>query len=743
MAPRDRSPRNWPLVAAAVVAITLAGLALGHGRAYHLPGLDGLEQRTIDWRFRTRGPRALRDARIVVVGLDDDTRRAAPDVFQTRRGWARLIRALAATEPDAIALDLFFSSREILLPDALTRQVEDAYATARADAAPSPALAAARDALGEVVTALHGDDALVAAIADAKVVVLGALFRLITSAGERPAAPPAEPAGLAGAQVSESVGGAATVPSAYAVAFTMPGMAAGAIAAGAVNHYRDDDGVARRVPLVIEYGGRYYQALGLTLAALATQQPTRFFAARRTVTLGERTLPVTARLNFLGRPFPRVSAAAVLDGRVGAAELHGKIVIVGFTHAAYDKVPTPFDPTADGVELHATLLHNLLYDELLRDAGTAAEVAALLVFAALAIALQLRRVRRRLWLPLIIAIGALAAWSAIGQALFARGVVVELVAPAATFALTMLAATVATLATEGREKAHLRSAFAQYVSKSLVERIVANPRATRLGGERREMSVLFSDIRGFSRIAEALPPEQLADFLNEYLTPMTTIVLERDGTLDKYIGDAVMAMWNAPLPVGDHAGRACDAALAMQAALGPLNQGWASRGRPNVQIGIGINTGPMSVGNMGSEARFDYTVLGDAVNLAARLEPLTKEYAVDILVGEATATAARDFVFRELGRVRMKGKDQPARIFQLCGRTGGPGVPTAAALAAWTDAMAAFGARDFADAAARFAALAAAAPDDGAARVLAARAAELAAAPPPDDWDGVYDQRSK
>jgi|JI10StandDraft_1071094.scaffolds.fasta_scaffold03508_8 adenylate cyclase len=743
MRARDRSPRNWPLLVAAALAITLTIGVLGHRRAYHLPGVDGLEQRTLDWRFRTRGPRPLRDARIVIVGIDDDTRRLAGDVIQTRHGWARLIRALAATRPQAIALDLFFTAPEYLLPPALAAEIEQAYAGAKADPAPSPALAAATSALAAVVTALHGDDDLVAAIAEAKVVVLGAMFRLIRSAADRPAVAPPEPSGLAKAQLGESVGGAATVPSAYTVAFTLPAMAAGAIAAGAVNHYRDDDGVARRMPLVIEFGGRYYQSLGLTLAGLVTQQPTRFIAADRRVTLGERDLPTTARLDFLGRPFPRVSAAAILDGRVGAAELEGKILIVGMTYAAYDKVPTPFEPTSDGVELHATLLHNLLYDELLRDAGPAAQALALAAFAALAIALQARRLRRRLWLPLVIAVAAIAGWVAIGQALFARGVVIELVTPAVMFALTILGATVATLATEGREKAHLRAAFAQYVSRSLVERIVANPAAARLGGERREMTVMFSDIRGFSRIAESLPPEQLADFLNEYLTPMTAIVLERDGTLDKYIGDAVMAMWNAPVDVGDHAARACDAALAMQAALWPLNRAWAARGKPTIHIGVGINTGPMSVGNMGSEARFDYTVLGDAVNLAARLEPLTKEYGVDILCGEATAAAAKGFVFRELGRVRTKGKDQAARIFELCGKAGAKGVPEGAAVAAWENAMAAYHERRFADAAARFAGIAAADPADGAARVLAERARVLADAPPPPDWDGVYEQRSK
>jgi len=740
---RDRSTRNWPLIVAAVIAIVLGGLAAGHGHGYRLPGVDSLETRTIDWRFRARGPRPLVDDRIVVIGLDDETRHAAPDVFQTRRGWARLITALGATGPKAIALDLFFSAPEIILPSALAREVEASFAAAQAEPAPSPALITARTTLGKIVDSLHGDAVLADAIRGARVVVLGAVFRLIERADDRPATPPGEPPGLDKAQLGESVGGAATAPSAYAAVATLPALAAGALAAGAVNHYRDEDGVARRMPLVIEMGGRYYQAIALTLAGLVAGQPTRFFAARREVRLGRRVLPVTARLNYLGHAFPRVSAAAILDGRVGRAQLADKVLIVGFTHAAYDKVPTPFDPLADGVELHATLLHNLLHDELLRDGGWGPRLGSLLIFALIAILLQSGPVRRRLWLPLVVGAAALAAWIGLGQLLFARGIVVEMVAPAVMFAAVMLGATVTTLSVEGREKAALRGAFAQYVSKSLVERILANPKAARLGGERRELTVLFSDIRGFSRIAESIAPEKLADFMNEYLTPMTEIVLDSDGTLDKYIGDAVMAIWNAPLDIEDHASRACGAALAMQAALGPMNTRWRARDLPGVQIGIGLNSGPMAVGNMGSDARFDYTVLGDAVNLAARLEALTKEYEVDVLCGEATASAARGFVFRELDHVRMKGKDRPARIFELCGALGDDGVPTAAELTTWAHALAAYRRREFGDAAVQFLALAADRPGDGAARVMARRARDLAEAAPGADWDGVYDQRSK
>jgi adenylate cyclase len=738
--------RNWPLWAALAATALAALLYLGHHRGLPVPGLARLELTTIDTRFRLRGPLPLADDRIVIVGLDDRTRREAPDVFQTRRGWARLIDALAAQRPQAIALDLFFSSPEIILPAPLARQVEDAAAVAAAEPSPSPALAAARDALAAVREALRGDEVLAAAIARARVVYLGAGFRMIESAADRPAAPPAEPAGLERAQLDDAVGGAAGAPSAYAVSTTLQAIAAGAQGAGAINHLRDDDGVARRMALVIEMGGRYYASLGFVLAARARGEPTRYVAPTGAVSLGDRALPTraaVARLNFLGRRFPRVSAADLLAGRTPAGALAGKLVLVGFTHAAYDKVPTPDDPLADGVELHATLLHNLLHEGLLRDGGAGAGLASVLVLGGLVALVHLRRLRRRPWLPPIIAAGLLVAWLALAQLAFARGLVLEVLPPALALALAVAAGTIASIATEGREKARLRGAFAQYVSKTLVERIVEHPDAARLGGERRELSVLFSDIRGFSRLAESLPPEQLAGFLNRYLTPMTELVLDRDGTLDKYIGDAVMAVWNAPVDVPDHAARACDAALAMQRALGPLNARWREQGLPQIEIGVGINTGPMAVGNMGSEARFDYTVLGDAVNLAARLEALTKEYGVGILVGEATRVAAGDrFVFREMDMVRVKGKDRAARIFELCG-TPATSPHSADEVATWDAMIAACRARDFAGARQMVDELAARHPGDGAARVFAARVRELAAAPPADDWDGVYEQRSK
>ena len=315
--------------------------------------------------------------------------------------------------------------------------------------------------------------------------------------------------------------------------------------------------------------------------------------------------------------------------------------------------------------------------------------------------------------------------------------------PLLTCGAVALVSVTTALVTEGREKAKLRAAFSQYVAPALVSKILAQAGRVGLGGERRELTVLFSDIRGFSSFAENMEPEALSTFLNEYLNPMTRLVLGEGGMLDKYIGDAVMGVYGAPLDQPDHASAACRTALQMVAALGPLNAAWQARGLPAIRIGIGLNTGVASAGNMGSDLRFDYTVMGDTVNLGARLEPLTKELHVDILVGETTRAAAGDgFVFREVDRVRVKGRGGTVRVFELLGVNGdAPLAPDD--IGAYEKALERYRVQDWEAAGAGFAAFLCAHPGDGPAGVMVDRVAALRAAPPPPDWDGAYDQRAK
>ncbi len=408
-------------------------------------------------------------------------------------------------------------------------------------------------------------------------------------------------------------------------------------------------------------------------------------------------------------------------------------MFVGYTYAAFDKVETSFDTKADGVELHATLAENVLADRVLARAPASTTALATALLCAIITAAQLRRIRRRAWVPPVIALAAFAGFAIAAYVAFARGTIVDLATPIVLAAGVLVAATIVGLATEGREKAQLRATFSRYVSRAVVDRILADPSRMKLGGERKELTVLFSDIRGFSAFSEQMAPEALASFLSEYLTPMTELVLDSGGTLDKYIGDSVMALWSAPVDVPDHAARACDVALRMQEALVDLNQRWARESKPRVAIGIGVNTGAMAVGNMGSLARFDYTAIGDQVNLGARLEGLTKEYGVQILAGEATVRAASSFVFREIDLVRVVGRAGAAPVFELVGRAGAHVDPRFAA------ALATYRARDFAAARDAFTELA----GDPVAAVMAERCAVLAAEPPPAGWDGVYEQRGK
>jgi adenylate cyclase len=753
---RARNVPLWTAIGATAVAAVLA--LVDARRIAPLPGLAALEGLTIDARFRLRGSRAPGTDRIVIVGMDDLLRYEYPGVLQTRRGYAQLIDEISAASPKLIVLDLFFSSPEQILPPELAVRVR--AAAAQLAGATDPALAEPRDVLAAVAEELRGDELLAQAIARSGRVMLGANFvRGPLAPGEEIAV---EPPGLARARLGEVADAGGGDPNlrpirATAVRFSLPAIAQGALGAGAINDLRDDDGVRRRMPLVLEYGGRHYMTLGLAAALYDLGQPraTRYVAGGTPLPAAGRALPLSAAaslpLDVLGRDrIPRVSAADVIapagPARARAhAQLAGKLVFVGHTYASADKVATPLDLTADGVELHATVAENLLADRVLRDPGWLAAVAATLVLGGIVCAAQLRRVRRRAWVPPLIALVALAGYAGIALALFARGTVIALALPMVLTGAVLLAATIGGLATEGREKLHLRSLFSQYVSRPVVDRILADPARARLGGERKELTVLFADIRGFSQVAEGMAPEELAAFLGEYLTPMTDLVLASGGTLDKYIGDAIMAFWGAPIDMPDHAARACEVALQMQRALAALNRAWAQAGRAPIAIGIGLNTGPMAVGNMGSAARFEYTVLGDQVNLASRLEGLTKEYGVGILVGEATARAAgAGFGFREIDLVRVKGRAGAAPVFELVGAGPGPSTGTgtgagAAPAPAFASALALYRERRFDEAKAAFAAQG----GDPAAAVMAARCEVLAAAPPPPDWDGVYDQRSK
>jgi len=755
--------RNLPLLVAALTTAACTLVLVGHKSGWvSLPALDAWELDTVDARFTVRGVQRPADDRIVIVGFDDQLRRQAPEVMQQRAGWARFLLALDRYQPHAVALDAFFAEPEAVLPPATVTQVDAAVQALRlAPDATSTAARQALAALAAVQDATRGDEKLAAALGRSGNVLLSALF-FFENGETAPAAPGhPEPSGLRGARVADAAVldrplGQRPLRAEQDVYGSLPLLAERAAGGGAVNVLRDIGGAVRRMPLVIEHGGRYYLPLALALAARSgalgagNPAPASYATGDREIVLGNRALPVDPRgialLGWLGPTgtFAYVSAADVLTGRAAKDSLRDKLVLVGYTDAARDRVTTPFSPVQPGVEVHATLLHNALHGGLMQGTPGWLGLLAVVGLGATMTGLQLRRVRqKRAWL--VAAAGAVLAlvWLVAAQLLFGRGYVVEVAAPVGSVVLVTLVSLSTALISEGREKAELRRAFGHYVSRDLVDKILADPARVRLGGERRELSVLFSDIRGFSKFSEQMEPEQLSAFLNEYLTPMTRIVLHNGGMLDKYIGDAVMAVFGAPLEMADHAQSMCSVALDMQRTLSELRQGWEARGLPAVEIGVGLNAGPMSVGNMGSEMRFDYTVMGDSVNLASRLEGLTKEYRCAILCGpRVPELAGGRFAFRELDFVRVKGRGGVVRVYELLGEAAA-GNASADRIEQYGSALAAYRQRQWAQAEATLRRHLAGDGGDGPATVLLERVLAMTKDPPGDGWDGVYDQRNK
>jgi adenylate cyclase len=296
---------------------------------------------------------------------------------------------------------------------------------------------------------------------------------------------------------------------------------------------------------------------------------------------------------------------------------------------------------------------------------------------------------------------------------------------------------------EEREKKLVRGAFQQYMSPEVISQVLDRPELLRLGGDAKQLTAMFTDIRGFTALSEGLTPAALVELLNEYFSEMTEVIFKHQGTLDKYIGDAIMAFWGAPLDIPDHAARACRAALEMAGALARLQERWLQQGRPRIDIGIGINTGPMLVGNMGSERRFNYTIMGDSVNLASRLEGVTKTFGTRVIISESTrAEVLSSATVRELDMIRVKGKTKPVTIYELLG----PGDERAR----WEDLIDRFGEAlqcyrggRWAEALALFQTLQRDYPNDGPTRTFIERCATLIEESPAEAWDGVYVMRSK
>lgn len=529
---------------------------------------------------------------------------------------------------------------------------------------------------------------------------------------------------------------------------------------GAINASPDEDGINRRIPLVsaLRGAGVLVPSLALKGVAVGLGEKIEALASPSDLSLqgirvGQWQIPTelsgTATLHWYGqlKDIPSRSVAALLSPGAGAEDwAKGRVVFVAATAiGTHDQRVTPLERAVPGVYIHATLAQNLLDGRTLSRPAYA--VALELGFILLIGLIGGWMTRFRHLVLFTTAILVAAGWLLFDQlVLFPRGIIVYAVLPVVQVFVTLLAASMWSYLREERERRQTRAAFGRYLSPRVLDKVLSHPEEyLQLGGRRYEATVLFSDIRGFTTISEALSPEALGRLLNEYMTPMTDIVFAHEGTLDKYIGDAVMAFWGAPVEQPDHAELAARAALQMQLRLKEINQELLQEGLPELAIGVGLSSGPMTIGNMGSEDHFAYTALGDRVNLGARLEGQTKTFGVGILIAEDTRAQLSDALLcRELGSLRVKGKKEPVRIFELVGGRARQAdkIPF---IEAFEAALSRFRARDFSQAAQGFAKAQAFAPggEDKSCALYLGWCESYQRTPPPADWDGVYTATSK
>lgn len=670
--------------------------------------LSAMDLKATDAMFIMRGARSA-PPEVAIVAIDERSVNELGRWPWTRTTTAALIAALS--EARTVALDIVFSEPQDLKADSVLSE----------------------------------------AIASGSNVVLGYFFR-----GDTLAVPDASSMSALSRIALVSVGGFseknAPWPVFTSVETNTALIARGAAGTGAFNTIPREDGIYREVSLLLGYGPDIYPALpaeavrhyrgGGHMVHLASY-------GVDSLSIGEKIVPVdetgALTLNFYGPAgsFATYSAADVISGLVSPGEFRGKLVFVGVTEkAVYDVRPTPLDSLLSGVELHATAAGNILKDDfIIRDGRVITFDVVMAVLAPVVLALLLSGVRRT-FAGLAVFVLFSVAVIALETALFMSwNIKPAVIYPAISLVVCYMSGEAyRNLVVEKRSR-YLKRAFSSYVSPELVSEILDDPGRLKLGGEKREVSVLFSDIRGFTGLSERFTPEELVEFLNRYLSPMTRIILEEKGMVDKYIGDAIMAVFNAPVAVSGHARRACVAALRMREALASFNAKRAGTGYPLVDIGVGVNTGEAVVGNMGAELKLNYTAIGDTVNLAARLESMNKAYGTGILVSKAVRDAAgEDFLFREIDTVRIRGREATITFHELVGWA--KREPEKERLCErFRQGLALYRGRRFDEALSIFLELKVS--GDGPSAIYADRCSELIFAPPPLDWDGVHQGAAK
>ncbi len=716
-------------------------LALAFVRIADPIPLEELRLRTFDF-FQVLQPRVAAQRPVVIVDIDEQSLRKFGQWPWPRTRIADLVTRLTNAGALVIAFDVIFPEPDRLSPDVVAEVFRDLdeetrrkiRASSSTDSAFAEALRRSRVVLGEtgLPLAVPRTDAPSSAVA---VATLGADPRpfLLNFPG---------------------------------LLTNLPILDKAAAGRGLFSIRSERDGIVRRVPLVMLAQGDIKPTLTFDMLRVVTGASTILIksdvAGVRSVAIPGFELPTDRHgqlwIHFAPHdPARFVSASDVLEGRVGAQQVGRKLVLIGTSAAGLlDLKTTPVDPNMPGVEVHAQILESMLTKSMLSAPNYAIGAE---LFAALLIGAGIIWIAPILSPFFLLAFGALISALVVGTSWYyytQEKLLIDFTYPLLSSILIYLTLVFTNYIGEQAQRRRIRSAFSQYLSPTLVAQLAQSPEKLVLGGEQRTMTIMFSDVRGFTTISEMYKddPQGLTSLMNSFLTPLTNAIIDRKGTIDKYMGDAIMAFWNAPLDDPSHELNACEAAIDMLDRVETLNrarkQEAESNSRPFIplNIGVGINTGRCVVGNMGSDLRFDYSVLGDSVNLASRLEGQCKSYGLPIIVGSQTANVAKDkFAVLEIDFVAVKGKKEPEVVYAIMGRDD---LANSGRFQRWRDLniemLSYYRRRDWDSALAaiergrsfdeeqRFATLY---------DVYSTRIRTFQKSPPPDDWDGAYALDSK
>jgi adenylate cyclase len=686
-----------------VLGLLILLVLLGHSaRIYQIPFINHMDALIYDMKVRLTMPQSV-DQRVVILDIDEKSL-----AEQGRWPWGR--------DKLATLMNKLFDQYGVKLVgfDVVFAEPDESSGLKSLESLAKKELkdvAGFQSTLRELRPQLDHDARFAAALKN-RPIILGYYFSSKEGGVSSGAAP--EPVFPAGTFSGRRIGFTQWV----SFGANLPEFQKSAAGGGHFNPLVDLDGTSRRVPLLVEHKGQYYESLSLAMVRNLLGNPPitpgypgnspASYAAMEWLDLkatggGVMRIPVDENAATLipyrgyQGSFPYFSITDVLNDRIPQEKLAGRVVVVGTTAPGLmDLRATPVGAAYPGVEIHANLIAGMLDGSIKHKPPYILGADVLLVLIAGAVMAFL--------LPMLSPFRATVV-----------GVIVLLLLLSVNFSFWHVSHVVLPLANgmiaivllyamnmswgyfvESRTKRQLTGLFGQYVPPELVEEMSRDPENYSMAGRKAELTVLFSDIRGFTTISEGLEPNELATLMNQYLGAMTLVVRKHRGTLDKYIGDAIMAFWGAPVDDPEHAKNAVRTGLEMHVALHELNKDLVARGWPELKIGVGVNTGPMTVGDMGSPVRQSYTVMGDAVNLGSRLEGITKQYGVGFIVGESTRELLKkEFVFRELDRVRVKGKEDPVGIYEPVGEEGAVAADDLDEIKLWNQVLRAYRAQDW------------------------------------------------